>query len=197
MQVAFIIDGDLGHQDGVAACHFAGGLERLSQLIQMLEGLQDQQVHAFFHQGFNLLTKHGAGLFQGGWTQRLQQHTQGTERARNEDIRAFFRRLARQTHAGGVDVRHLVRNTEVGQAQPVRAEGVGFQNFGAVAHVVLVDIADERRAGQIQLVVAAVNKDALRIENGSHGPIGDECTFPQQLPEFAGAADSLLHYHPL
>ena len=62
--VAVFVDGDLRHHRQLRI-HLAGGQDRLVQFFQVAEGLQDDEVDAFFIQGSNLLAEGLAGLGQG------------------------------------------------------------------------------------------------------------------------------------
>src|SRR5205823_4219572 len=53
----------------------------------------------------------------------------------------------------------------------VRAVGVGLEDLGARPDVLFVHLEHDLRREEIQLVVALVDEDALRIEHGAHGSV--------------------------
>src|SRR6185437_1046011 len=76
--------------------------------------------------------------------------------------------------AGAVDLGDLVAQAILGQNHRVRAEGVGFKNLGAGVGIGAVNLLHDRRLGDVELVKAAVDEDAVGVEHGAHGAIGDE-----------------------
>ena len=75
----------------------------------------------------------------------------------------------------------LISATFAGKAVPrqpeaVGAEGVGFKNLGAGLQILLVDGENQAGVGEVQLVVAAVDEDAARVEHGAHGAVGEHGT---------------------
>ncbi len=79
-----------------------------------------------------------------------------------------------QPRACLVDGAGLVLQPETLQTEPVRPEGVGFDDFGASLQILFVHGADQLRLGQVQLVEALVEEDAPPIERGSHGPVTED-----------------------
>ena len=60
------------------------------------------------------------------------------------------------------------------QPDPVGPKGVGLQNLRPRLQILLVDRENQARVGEIQLVVAAVDKDAAGIKHGAHGAVGEQ-----------------------
>jgi len=56
------------------------------------------------------------------------------------------------------------------QLRPVGPERVGLEHVHADVHVAAVDVLDHRRRGQVQLVEAAVEIDAHRVQARAHRP---------------------------
>ena len=97
-------------------------------------------------------------------------------------------RFARQPHAGLVDGFQLFGHAEGGQARPAAAEGVGLQDLGAGFDVLLVNLADQVGLRKVQLIEAAIDEHAARVEHGAHGAIGHDDSAGQLIAEFLGAA---------
>ena len=161
------------------------GEHGLAQFVQIAEGLEDQQVDAGFEQRVDLLAEDGARFGEGGGPQRLDAHAQRTHGAGDDTRRPG--RFARQAHAGLVDGPQLFGEAERGQALPVGAEGVGLQDLRAGLDVLLVDLADQVGRREVQLVEAAVDEDAARVEHGAHGAIGHHDAAGQLVTKFLGA----------
>ena len=70
---------------------------------------------------------------------------------------------------------------ELGQRHPVGAEGVGRQHVGAGVAVVGVDLANELRVREAQLVERAVGEDVVPVDFGAHGPVEDQHAVVQGL----------------
>ena len=83
----------------------------------------------------------------------------------------ILRRLARQTRSGAVDVHQPVDATVFRQAKRIRAEGVCFNDLGAGLQVVLMNAADEVGLRKVQLVIAAIDENALGVQQGTHGAV--------------------------
>jgi len=65
----------------------------------------------------------------------------------------------------------------------MRAEGVGLDDVRARLEVLLVDGADERRVGEVQLVEAAVHEHAAGVQHRAHGAVADDHAVLQALEE--------------
>ena len=159
-------------------------MHRLAQFVQVAEGLEDQQIDAGFEQGIDLFAEGGARFGEGGGSERLDAHVERSHGAGDE--RAVGR-LAGQAHAGQVDGLQLFGEAERAQTLPGGAEGVGFQDLGAGFDVLLMDLANHVGRGEVQLVEAAVDEDAARVEHGTHGAIGHDHAAGQLVTKFLGA----------
>jgi hypothetical protein len=78
-----------------------------------------------------------------------------------------------------IDVVHSIGKTMAGQTKAVCPECVGFDNVSTRLHVFVMDAADEVGLGQVQLVVAAVDEDALAIQQCAHRAIAEHGTVLQ------------------
>ena len=63
---------------------------------------------------------------------------------------------------------------ELGQRHAIGAERVGRQHVGPGVAVVGVDLADQLRIGEAQLVEGAVGEDVVPVDFGAHGPVEDQ-----------------------
>src|SRR5581483_7808877 len=182
--IAVFINRDLGH-DGDVGVDFARGPDRLAQLVQVAEGLQDQKVHAAFHQRGNLLDERRARFVKRGFPQRLDAHAQWPYRARYEAVETFggFMGDARTRE---VDVAPLVGQSVPRQAGGIGAEGVALHHPRDGLVVVVMDLPDEVRLRKVQLVVAAIDEDASGIEQRAHGAVAQDRTLLQERDEVGG-----------
>ena len=96
--------------------------------------------------------------------------------------------------AGPIDVLQLFGDAERGQPLPGGAERVGLQDLGARLDVLLMDLPHHVGRGEVQLVEAAVDEHAARIEHGAHGAIGHHHTAGQLLTELLGSGLGGSHF---
>ena len=156
--------------DHFVAGGLARGVYRLAEFVERGEGFQDQQIDARFEQRLDVLAKQGARFREGGGAQRFDADAQRPDGARDEGGVAGG--LARQPHARLVDGLQLVGESESRQPGAVGPESIRLENLRAGLDVLLVDFPDQCGRGEIQLVVAAVDEDALRVQHRPHGPVG-------------------------
>ena len=160
------------------------GHHGLAQFVEVAERLEDQQVDAGFEQGIDLFAEGGARFGEGGGPERLDAHVERSHGAGDE--RAVGR-FARQAHAGQVDGLQLFGEAERAQTLPGGAERVGFQDLGAGLGVLLMDLANHVRRREVELVEAAVDEHAARVQHGTHGAIGHDYAAGQLVTKFLGA----------
>jgi len=129
-----------------------------------------EQIDAAFCQGRNLLAKCLTGFLEGGFSQRLDSGSQWANRSRYPDIEALGG-FAGKPRSGAVDVTHFVGDTVPRQAESVRTESVGFNDFGPSLEVVVVDTPNQIGLGKVQLVVTAIDENAVRVKQRSHGSV--------------------------
>src|SRR4029077_7079848 len=82
-----------------------------------------------------------------------------------------------------VDRAQLVGEAEGSQLDPVGAEGVGLDDVGTGADVLLVDFGDQVRLRDVERVEALVDEDALGIEHRAHRAVADEHALVQRVQE--------------
>jgi hypothetical protein len=113
----------------------AGGQDRLLELQQVPEGLQDEQVRAALAQPGHLLGEDRARLLTGRRAVGLDAHPERPQRAGDQQRMPTVRRLvgglAGQLGRAAVDGADLPLEPVAGQLRPVRPEGVRLQHLGA------------------------------------------------------------------
>ncbi len=139
-------EGHRGHHRQVA--DLAGGRDGFAQLVQVAEGLQDQQIRPGLGQGRDLLGEGLAGLLGLDAAERRQAHPQRADVAGHQHLpEGRHRHPARQLHPGPVDLGDLVLQAVRGQLVAVGAEGVGLDDLRPGLDVRAVDLRHQRRAG--------------------------------------------------
>src|SRR5262245_23685381 len=94
----------------------------------------------------------------------------------------FLRGLASDPRRRGVDLGEFVIQPLRGKFETRRAVGVGLDDLGAGFDVFAVDGEHDLGAGKIQLVVTAVDVNALGIDHRAHRAVEDSDTiFPDEL----------------
>ena len=169
--VAVFVDRDLG-DEGKLRIHVAASQHGLVQLFEVAEGFEHQQIDAAFDERRGLFAKRRTRLVERSLAQRFDANAQRSHRSRNPGIETLGR-LPSQANARHIDVAHAVHQAVPRQAKAVRAESVGFDDLGARLQIIVVDVADQLRLRQVQLVIAAVDEDALGIEQRPHGSIAE------------------------
>ncbi len=86
---------------GRCGIHLASGQNRLMQLFQIAEGLQDEQVDAFFIQGGNLLAEGVPGFVERNLAQRLDADAQRTDGAGDQGVETLGSLARQRGHPGG------------------------------------------------------------------------------------------------
>ena len=148
----------------------AHGLDRDEQLVEVVERLEHEQVDAAALEDARLLDEERGGL---GGVEQLGL-AERADRAGDEDLAAAdLPRLAREPHAGRVDLLELVLEIERGQLAPVGAEGVRLDQVGAGADEARVQRDDALRRAQVRLLGAAQARHRARDER-AHAPVGHE-----------------------
>ena len=168
-------------RDDGPAVHRAGRDECLLDLLEAVEGLEDQEVDPFLEQRGDLFeeepAQRGAPFFR-------QSSDHQPRRADGAGHPRFApRRLARQTHSRPVDRPDLVLRPVAFEALGVGAEGVGLQDLGARGHVVAVDVEDQVGAGEVCLVEGAGDEVAALVELRPHGAVEHQGTARQGFEE--------------
>ncbi len=133
--------------------------------IQGGHGFDHQHVSSGYCQRRNLLLKGFARLRQSGFTQRLQVHAQRPHGAGDPGIASLlvFQMLSGLTcdaDSSFVDLRRSARESVPGQPEAVGAKGICLQNLGAALQILFVNGKNQRRVGEVQFVITAVDEDA-------------------------------------
>src|SRR5579885_2954551 len=147
----------------------------------MAERFEYKKIYAGLYESVGLLAKKGSSFRVGGGAQWLNAETQRAYGAGHIGYVACC--LACQTHTGDIDRVQLFRQTKGGESRMVGSESIGFENLGSRFHVLLVCFANERRRRKIQLVIAAVEENALGIQDRTHGAVGDHHPVLEPLAE--------------
>ena len=82
--------------------------------------------------------------------------------------------MPRDLRALHVDRAGLVGETETGQLESIRAEGVRLDHISAGAHIFAMHVGHEIGLRQIQFVEAAVEKNAAGIQHRAHRAVTNE-----------------------
>src|SRR5216683_4020953 len=186
--VSLFIDGH-HHHHGDLRGDTPGRQNRLLRLSQRSHRLDRQQIGSdswpALHQGANLLRKRGPRLIEANLAQRLQPHPQWPDRCGDKGLAGLLlanliHALPRQSDAGHVDLTHLILQTVHLETKRVSAEGVGFDHLGTRLQILRMDLAYQLRLRQVQLVIAAVDEDAPRIQHRAHRAIAQHGTSGKQ-----------------
>src|SRR6185312_13881827 len=153
------IDGDLRHYRQIEI-HLSRGENRLVQLFQRPECLENYQIDSAFDQRGYLFAEGIARLLAGDFAQRLDAHAQRADCSGYQCLKALGR-LPRQPGPGQVDVADLVAAAMAGKPGAAATESVGLNDLGACMQVVLMNTQNQVRLGKVQLVIAAVDEYPL------------------------------------
>ena len=157
------------------------GIDGGADLVQIAEGLEDEQIDAALEQRLRLLAEVLARLVDAGLAPRLDADAQRTDRAGH--VRAVARRATRDPRALDVDLAQRVGQAERAELDAVRAERVRLDDVGAGADVLVVDLLHQVRPRQVQRVEALVDEHALRVEHRPHRAVADEDALGERVGE--------------
>jgi hypothetical protein len=189
--VAVVVDGDHDENRQIG-CGFKRGVESFARFVQRRHRLDAEKVDAVFGQNAHLFGERGAGFVEAGFAERFKTNAERTHGAGDPscDLGAaglLFAQmgdgLAGDAHPSGIDVGHLGSKAMAREAKAVGAEGVGFKNLRAGLQIFLVNGEDQRRIGEIELVVAAADGHAAAIEHCAHGAVGEKGTTSEDVGE--------------
>ena len=175
--VAVFINGDLRHhrQFGI---DFARRQNRLVQLLEVAERLQNDEIDPFFVQGRDLFAKGFARFGEGDLAQRLDADAERADGPGHHGVEALGG-LAGQTGAFAVNLGQLVNTAVFRQPKRIGAEGVCFYDLGTGLKIFQVDAPDQVGLRQVQLVVTTVNEDSFGQQKCPHGAIAEDGSFLQ------------------
>ena len=157
-------DGDDGEGRDVA-----NRLHRGDELVELVEGLDHEQVDAAALEQPRLFREHRAALFH-----PAVDLSEGADRAGDEDVSAGdLARVTGDLHRGFVDLRDVLLEEVLGELVPVRAEGVGLDQVGAGADEAEMEREHALGRAQVRLLGAAQPRDGARDED-AHAPVADD-----------------------
>src|SRR5690606_767403 len=151
--------------------HIAHAEQRLLDLDQVAERLEDEEVDAALSESRRLLTEDLPRLIDRRRAVRLDADAERTDRAAHEH--ATPRDLRRDLRRARVDFVDLRLQTVLRELHPVRAEAVRLDQLRTRLHVRAMDLPDEIRLLDVQLVVATVDEDTLAVQHGAHRAVED------------------------
>src|SRR5690606_22481836 len=125
-----------------------------ADLVDVAEGLEDEQVDAGFGQRGRLLAEDALRLVDARAAPRLDADAERPDGAGDE--RPVARGLAGDAHAGGVDRLELAGEPERFELHAVGAEGVALEDVSARPDVLPVHLFDEVGLAQVECVEGAV-----------------------------------------
>lgn len=158
--------------DGDHGVDLARGRNRLGNLVEVAERLDDEAIRAALTERRHLLRERLARLFEAGGPVGLQPDSQRPDGPR--DQATIPGDLPRDARRRGVELGHVRLEPVLGQLHAVRAERVGLQHLGAGVSVLRMHRADEIRRAGIELVVALVDEHAPGVQHRAHGPVEDD-----------------------
>ena len=136
---------------------------------QFRKCFEDKEIDDAFEQARDLLLVHLAGLVKRSRTERFKAQTQRPDRARDKNLVA--RGFAGQLYGRDIYLAELAFQSIRLQLMPRRSERICLDNIGTGADIFLMDLADELRGGDVQLVVAAIDIDAFVVKPRAHGTV--------------------------
>src|ERR1035441_3651943 len=139
--VAFLFDGYVLHHRQLGI-DFTRRQDRLVQLLEVAECLQNNEIDAFFVQARNLRPKSLARLGKSDLAQRLNADAERADSPSDHGIEAFSG-LAGQTDASSVDLGQFIHTTMFRQPKRISAEGVSFYELSPGLEVFGVDAANQ------------------------------------------------------
>src|SRR5207237_3583252 len=138
----------------------------LLDLVQIGEGLEDEDIAAAILERLELLAKSRARFIQTGRSQGLDPNAKRTHRSGDEQI--ILGDIARDFGGGAIDLRDLRHESVLRELDAIGAEAVGLENLSPCFSVRLVYVAHKIGCAQVELVVALVDEDTLVVEHRPH-----------------------------
>src|SRR5262249_5385272 len=126
----------------------AHGAQSREDLVQVLEGLEDEAIAAALQQSFGRRPVVVLGLRDADLSERLERSPQRADRAGHESVRApdLARAASLLARLAGDRPRLLVQRVR-SESYRVGSKGVGFDQLSTGCEVVAVHGLDQRRAG--------------------------------------------------
>src|SRR5262249_27864600 len=142
----------------------------LVQFLEIAKSLENDDVHSAFQQGRNLLAEGVFGLLKRSLSQWLNPNSQRAHRPSHPGVEAL-RRFLCQSGASEIDVTHFAAQSVALEPEAIATKGVGLNDLRSRLQIFMMNSADQVRLRQVQLVVAAVDENSLRIEQRAHRAI--------------------------
>ena len=160
-------------------------------LEDVLAGLQQQQVGAALDQAPRLLVKEISELVKADvaevgivarWQLAAGSHAAGHKARQRGFTLHLVASGAGDPRGGAVDLERLVAQPVLGQREAITAEGVGLDGFGADAQERFVNLADDIRAGDDEIVDTVLvllaaevgRREIVGLDAGAHGAVEDD-----------------------
>ncbi len=156
------------------------GEDRLLDLVEVGERLEDEEVDAAFGETFHLLPEDRASFVLARRPVRLEANAQRSDGAGDE--RAPIGGFARDGRGGPIQLSHLILQPVLHELDPVRAEAVRLDDVGAGLHVLRMNVTHELGRADVQLVVALVDEHALAVQHRPHRAVEDDDRFRVEEP---------------
>ena len=178
--VAVFLDRHLCHDRQIT--NAPDGRDCRSNLVEIAECLEHEEINAAGQQGFGLLATKGFRFVSSGLAPRLDSDPQRANRAR--DIRAPARHFPGKASAFDVDVAQPIGQAEPSQLDPVGSESVRLDEICASAYVFLMYFHDAGRLGEVQCVEAPIDEDTFGVQHRAHRAVADEHTFVDRVEKW-------------
>src|SRR5579863_1775250 len=143
------------------------------EFFQVSEGFKHQQINPALCQRCDLLSKCLASLLERGFAKRLNSRSQRANRSCHPHIEAFGG-FSCESCASPVNVANFIGYSVSREAKGICSKRVGFYDFGSSLKIVVVNRTNQIGLGQVQLVVATVDKYTPGVEQRSHGPVAQD-----------------------
>jgi len=79
----------------------------------------------------------------------------------------------------------LFGEPERAELDAIGAERIGFEHVSTGTHIFRVHAGDQARLREVQFIEAAIEEDALGVQQGAHRAVADEHAFGQSFEEGA------------
>ena len=138
----------------------------------MAEGLEDEEVGAALGERGRLLGEGRLDAVVVPLARDARHEPGGPDRS--ADVGVLAGDLARDAGAGEVERAHLADQAVALEAEAVGAVGVGLDDLRPGLEVVGVDLADDVRPGDVELLEVLGDEDAALVEERAHRAVEHE-----------------------
>ena len=158
---------------GIFGFDVARRQNRLMQFFQVAEGFQNQQVNAAFDQRRDLFAEMPRALPQTTVLPSGSMRMPSGPTAPATQASKLLAASRAKRAPAKIDVANFILQPVPLQAKRISAKGIGFNDLGPGLQVFMVNAANQVGLRNIQFVIAAVDEDALGIEQRAHGAIAE------------------------